>query len=350
MEGTMLAQRLYTDTMTMKIEEVPIPQPGPGQVLIKVAYCGICHSDLSLLDGNFPPEKDVITQGHECSGEIVELGVGVKGWEVGDRVIPVSGRPCMECRQCRRGNFADCQNMKLMAFAYDGAWAQYTIADAAGMTRVPDHVPMDQAAILADAVATPFSAVKDTGKVSLGNAVGVWGLGGVGTHIVQLSKLAGAYPVIAIDIIDSVLERAKEVGADFAFRSDDPDLLKKIKEATGGRMIDVGFDAVGIQATFKQVVASLDYRGRAVLVGLSGQELDAGPILKFGLQRNQIFGHLGYKAVDIFLLAELLKAGRLDLSRSVSAIVPLREVERGIEMTKTKEGNPIRILVDPWAE
>lgn len=346
----MLAQRLYTDTMTMKIEEVPIPKPGIGQVLIKVAYCGICHSDLSLLDGNFPPQQKVITQGHECSGEIVELGPGVNGWQVGDRVIPVSGRPCMVCRQCRRGNFADCQNLQLMAFAYDGAWAQYTVADAAGMTRVPEHVPMDQAAILADAVATPFSAVKDSGKVSLGNAVAVWGLGGVGTHIVQLAKLAGALPVIAIDIRDSVLERAKELGADYAFRSDDPDLIKKIEEATNGRMIDVAFDAVGLQSTFKQAVASLDYRGRAVLVGLSAQDLNAGPILKFGLQRNQIIGHLGYKPVDIFLLAELLKAGRLDLSRSVSGIVPLREIERGIEMTKTKEGDPIRILVDPWAD
>ncbi|WP_124055337.1 zinc-binding dehydrogenase [Arcanobacterium ihumii] len=349
MEGTMLAQRLYTDTMTMKVEEIPIPQPGHGQVLIKVAFCGICHSDLSLLDGNFPAQLPVITQGHECSGEIVELGAGVVGWDIGDRVIPTSGRPCFKCRQCRRGNFADCQHLQLMAFAYDGAWAQYAVVNAAGMTRVPDNVSMEHAAILADAVATPFGAVKRTGKVSLGNAVAVWGLGGVGTHIVQLAKLAGAYPVIGIDVKDSIIERALDLGADYAFHSDDPDLLEKIKDATGGRMIDVAFDAVGIQATFKQAITSLDFEGRAVLVGLSGQEIDGGSILQFGLKRNQALGHLGYRAVDIYLLAELLHAGRLDLSRSVSGIVPLREIERGIDIVKTKEGDPIRILVDPWA-
>lgn len=350
MEGTMLAQRLYTDTMTMKVEEVPIPKPGHGQVLLKVAYCGICHSDLSLIDGNFPPQLPVVTQGHECSGEIVELGEGVVGWEVGDKVIPTSGRPCLKCRECRRGNFADCQDLKLMAFAYDGAWAQYTVVNTAGMTRVPDNVPMDQAAILADAVATPFGAVKRTGKVSVGNAVAVWGLGGVGTHIVQLAKLAGAVPVIGIDVKDSVLERALELGADYAFHSNDPDLMEKIKDATGGRMIDVAFDAVGLQATFKQAIESLDFEGRAVLVGLSNQEVNAGPILDFGLKRREAVGHLGYRAVDIYLLAELLKAGRLDLSRSVSKIYPLKDVEAAIEAVKNKEGDPIRILIDPWAE
>lgn len=350
MAETMLAQRFYADTRTMAIEEVPIPEPGPGQVLIKVAYCGICHSDLSLIDGNFPALQPVITQGHEASGTIAKLGPGVTGWNVGDRVIPASGRSCMKCRECRRGNFGNCQNLQLMAFAYDGAWAQYHVASVLGMTRVPENVPMDQAAILADAVATPFGAVKRTGKVSIGNAVAVWGVGGVGTHIVQLAKLAGALPVIAIDINDEVLERAQRLGADYAFRSDDPELMAKITKATGGRMIDVAFDAVGLRATFEAAIKSLDFAGRAVLVGLSGQELAGGPMLEFGLMKKQAIGHLGYKPVDIFLLAEMLEYGRLDLSESVSDIIPLRDIEKGIERLHTKEGNPIRILIDPWME
>ncbi|MDI9587820.1 MAG: zinc-binding dehydrogenase [Acidobacteriota bacterium] len=350
MQGTMLAQRLYTDTKEITVEEVPIPEPGPGEVLLKVAYCGICHSDLSLIDGNFPPQLPVVTQGHECSGEIVELGPGVTAWEVGDKVIPVSGKPCGVCRECRRGNFANCQDMRLMAFAYDGAWAQYVVVPAAGMTRIPDGVPMEQAAILADAVATPFGAVKRTGRVSIGNAVAVWGLGGIGTHIVQIAKLAGAVPVIGLDVNEDVLKRAKELGADYVFHSNEPDLMKKLREATGGRMIDVAFDAVGIQATFRQAIESLDFHGRAVLVGLSGQDIDGGPILNFGLQGKEAIGHLGYKAVDIYLLAELIKAGRLDLSKSVSKIIPLKDIKRGIEIVETKEGNPIRVVVDPWAE
>ncbi|MDK6242404.1 zinc-binding dehydrogenase [Pauljensenia sp. UMB10120] len=349
MEGTMRAQRLHSDR-TVTIEDIPIPKPGPNQVLIKVAYCGICHSDMALIDSDFPMKMPEITQGHECSGTIAEMGSNVQGWEIGDKVIPQSGMPCLKCRECRRGNRGSCQNLRVMAFDYDGAWAQYTVANAEGLTRVPDGVPMEQAVILADAVATPFGAVKHTGKVSMGNAVAVWGLGGVGTHIVQLSRLAGAYPVIGIDINEGVFDRAKRLGADFTFRSDDPELMDKIKKATGGRMIDVAFDAAGLQVTFEQAVQSLDYRGRAVLVGLSRQEFHGGSLYDFGVKRRQAIGHLGYEVVDIFLLAELVKAGRLDLSESVSQIISLENLEEGLDIMRNKTGNPIRIVVDPWAE
>ncbi len=122
-----------------------------------------------------------------------------------------------------------------MAFAYDGAWAEYTVAQAVGLTRVPDNVPLEQAAILADAVSTPFGAVVRTGKVGIGESVGVWGVGGVGTHIVQLARLVGAVPVIAVDVKPEVLERALELGADYAFDARDDELRDKIAALTGGR-------------------------------------------------------------------------------------------------------------------
>lgn len=347
MTRTMLAERFYADERRITLEELPIPVPGPGQVRIKVAYCGICHSDLSLIDGNFPARIPVVTQGHEVSGHIDALGPGVTGWSEGDAVIPSAGRACLACRNCRRGNFADCLNLQLMAFDFDGGWAEYLVVNATGLTRVPDGVPMDQAAILADAVSTPFGAVVRTAQVHLGNAVGVWGLGGVGTHIAQLSKLAGAVPIIAVDINDAALERATRLGADFAFRADDPDLVAKIEQATGGRMIDVAFDAVGITATTAQAMKTLDVNGKLVSVGLSGQEMNIGTFNEVGLRRKQVMGHLGYKVQDIAMLAELVAYKRLDLSESISAVVPLREVERGIKMLESREGNPIRILVQP---
>lgn len=206
---------------------------------------------------------------------------------------------------------------------------------------------MDQAAILADAVSTPFSAVVRSGQVHMGSAVAVWGVGGVGSHIVQLAKLAGGVPVIALDVNDEVLERAKRLGADFALRSDDPDLMARATEATGGRMVDVAFDAVGIQATPRQAMQFLDVNGRLVTVGISAQEMNLGPIADVTLRRKQMVGHLGYRVTDIAMLAEMLKFGRLDLSESISAVVPLAEVERGIRMLHEHEGNPIRILVQP---
>src|SRR4051812_5981148 len=323
MAATMRAQRFYKATRKYRVEDVPIPEPGPGEVLVKVEYCGICHSDLSLIDGVFGGlgTPDVITQGHEASGTIAKLGPGVVGWAEGDRVIPAAGRPCGVCSFCLSGRFGECSDLKLMAFAYDGGWAEYTLAGAFGLTQVPDGVPMDQAAILADAVSTPFGAVVHTGQVRIGEAVGVWGVGGVGTHIVQLARLVGANPIIALDLEEAVRERALELGADFAFDSRDPDLQAKIAEATKGRMLDVAFDAVGVKATFEQGLAMLANGGRVVVVGLSGEDANLGSTLGFGLSRKQALGHLGYQGTDIAILAELVASGRLDLSRSISGVV-----------------------------
>jgi D-arabinose 1-dehydrogenase-like Zn-dependent alcohol dehydrogenase len=347
MGTTMRAERFYSDTKRVAVEDIPIPQPGPGEVLVKVAFCGICHSDLSLINGTFPAQAPVVTQGHEASGTIAELGPGVTGWAEGDRVVVAAGRPCQRCPNCRRGDVVNCLRIQLMAFAYDGAWAEYTVAQAAGLTRVPDNVPLEQAAILADAVSTPYGAVVRTGKVAVGESVGVWGVGGVGTHIVQLARLVGAVPVIAVDINPAVRERAVELGADHAFDSRDDALPDKIAEVTGGRKLDVAFDAVGLKVTFEQALDCLTPGGRLVGVGMSAESPTIGPTAMFGLTRKQVLGHLGYQNADIETLAKLVSTGRLDLSRSISDIVALDDVVSGIERLDRSEGNPIRILVRP---
>jgi D-arabinose 1-dehydrogenase-like Zn-dependent alcohol dehydrogenase len=344
---TMRAERFYGNSRTVAVEDVPIPEPGPGEVLVKVAFCGICHSDLSLINGTFPPQRPVVTQGHEASGTVAKLGPGVTEWAEGDRVIVAAGRPCTDCPNCRRGDIANCQRIQLMAFAYDGAWAEYTVAQAVGLTRVPDNVPLEQAAILADAVSTPFGAVVRTGKVGLGESVGVWGVGGLGTHLVQLARLVGAVPVIAVDINPDVLERALDVGADHAFDARDDRLHDKIADLTGGRKLDVAFDAVGLKSTFEQALDCITVGGRLVTVGMSAESPSVGPIGMFGLTRKHVMGHLGYQNVDIETLATLVSTGRLDLSRSVSKIVSLDDVRSGIEMLERQDGNPVRILVKP---
>ena len=199
MAATMRAQRFYADSKTIAVEDVPIPDPGPGEVLVKVAFCGICHSDLSLINGTFPSQLPVVTQGHEAAGTIAKLGPGVTGWAEGDRVVVAAGKPCLDCPNCRRGDMSNCLRIRLMAFAYDGAWAEYTVAQAFGLTRVPDNVPLEQAAILADAVSTPYGAVVRTAKVGIGESVGVWGVGGLGTHIIQLARLVQCHAVAKID-------------------------------------------------------------------------------------------------------------------------------------------------------
>src|ERR1700738_1444671 len=319
MVDTMRAERFYADSKTIVVEDIPIPEAGPGEVLVKVAFCGICHSDLSLINGTFPPQRPVGTQ-----------GAGVTGWAEGDRVIVPAGRPCMTCPNCRRGDLTNCLRLQLMAFAYDGAWAEYTAAQTVALTRVPDNVPLEQAAILADAVSTPFGAVVHTGQVAIGESVGVWGVGGVGTHIVQLARLVGAVPVIALDINPEVLDRAVELGADYAFDARDNQVQDKIADLTGGRKLDVAFDAVGLKSTFELALDSVRVGGRMVAVGMSDQSPTVGPTAMFGLSQKHVLGHLGYRNVDIETLAMLVSRGRLDLSRSISEIVSLEDVAVGV--------------------
>jgi 2-desacetyl-2-hydroxyethyl bacteriochlorophyllide A dehydrogenase len=343
----MRAERFYADTKAVVVEDVPIPEPGPGEVLVKVAFCGICHSDLSLISGTFPAQRPVITQGHEASGTIAKLGPGVTGWQLGDRVVVAAGRPCGECPSCLRADFANCLRMQIMAFAYDGAWAEYTVALAAGLTEVPDNVPLEQAAILADAVSTPYGAVVHTGKVAIGESVGVWGAGGVGTHIVQLARLVGAAPIIVLDINPATRERATELGADHAFDPGDENFKDEIARITNGRMLDVAFDAVGKKVTFEQALDCLAVGGRLVSVGMSAESPTIGPTSMFGVTKRQVLGHLGYQNSDIATLAKLISLGRLDISRSISRIIGLEDIREGIEALENAEGNPIRILVQP---
>ena len=208
-------------------------------------------------------------------------------------------------------------------------------------------MPLEQAAILADAVSTPYGAVVHTGKVGIGESVGVWGVGGVGTHIVQLARLVGAAPIIALDINEAVRDRALELGADYAFDSRDPDVNERIAELTAGRGLDVAFDAVGLKVTFEQALGCLTVGGRLVGVGMSAESPTIGPTSFFGLTKKQVLGHLGYDNADIATLAKLVSLGRLDLSRSISRVIPLEDIREGIEMLERADGNPIRILVAP---
>ena len=163
----------------------------------------------------------------------------------------------------------------------------------------------------------------------------------------QLARLVGAAPVIAVDIKPEVLERATELGADYAFDARDDRLAEKIADATAGRKLDVAFDAVGLQSTFEQALDNLTVGGRLVAVGMSAEPASVGSTTMLALTQKQVLGHLGYQNVDIETLATLVSRGRLDISRSISDVVSLEDIAVGIERLDRQDGNPIRILVQP---
>ncbi|MGW7280785.1 alcohol dehydrogenase catalytic domain-containing protein, partial [Streptomyces sp. NPDC054844] len=215
----MLAARLHVPSRTLRLEEVPRPQPGPGEVLIKVEAAGVCLSDVHLIDGTLTPlllQGDTVTLGHEVSGTVAEVGAGVTAWSPGQRVVLHAGEVRDGVTYTR-------------GVDYDGGWAEYALSAAGALTPLPDAIPFDQGAIIPDAVSTPWGAITESGAVRPAEAVGVWGIGGLGVHAVQLLRAIGACPVVAVDPSPVARERALAAGADLALDSADPDLRKAVR-------------------------------------------------------------------------------------------------------------------------
>ena len=343
----MKAARFNGDSRSLFIGDVDVPQPGPLEVLVRIEACGICLSDVHLVDGSIPPIISEVTPGHEPAGIVEQVGELVPGWQRGDPVVLAGGRPCNDCAYCRIGRVEDCLSFEIMGFHYDGSWAEYVKVPYFSMTPLPEGIPLEQAAILADAVATPYAALTDRGGLKPGETVGLWGIGGLGTHAVQLARLCGAGFIVAVDPLGSARERALMLGADLALDPVSQDVPREIKAATEGLGLDLALDLVGANAVLQQCVRSLGLGGRAVMVGLSLESLQLEPSLVFGTQKHSVLGHLGYDRRHLDDLVKLVANGRLDLSASISDVISLDDVVDGVRRLAEKEGDPVRIMVRP---
>jgi threonine dehydrogenase-like Zn-dependent dehydrogenase len=212
---------------------------------------------------------------------------------------------------------------------------------------VPEEVPLEQAAILADAVATPYAALVDRAAVQPGEAVGLWGIGGLGVHAVQIARMVGAAPIIALDPSPAARARALEFGADHALDPAAEDVVQEVWRLTDDRGLDAALDLFGANRVLVQADACLGRRGRLVIVGLSAEPIALGPNVLFGVMSHSLLGHLGYAKEHLSQLVRLVSSGRLDVSRSISDVMPLEEVGRGVERLASKEGDPIRLVVAP---
>ncbi|MEU4107200.1 zinc-binding dehydrogenase [Streptomyces sp. NPDC027717] len=346
---TMLAGRLHLPSGAFRVEEVPVPVPGPGEVLIEVRAAGVCLSDVHLIDGSLKPFGHVedLTLGHEVAGVVHTLGPGLLGdWTPGTRVALQAGQSCGICANCLRRR-SPCLDSRTRGVDYDGGWAKYTTAREDTLAPIPDHLPFDQAAIIPDAVSTPYAAVVTTGEVRPAQAVGVWGAGGLGAHGIQLARLAGAAPVIAVDPLPGARERALAFGADLALDPAAPDFAETVLRATGGRGLDVAFDFAGVPPVREQAATVLARGGVMVLAGLTPHPLTITEGTRFSWNRNQIRGHYGSSPEHVEELIRLASVGRLDLSASISGHLPLAEAAEAVHRLENKVGDPIRLVLVP---
>ncbi|WP_416529715.1 zinc-binding dehydrogenase [Streptomyces coelicoflavus] len=334
----MLAARLHVPSRTLRLEEVPRPQPGPGEVLVKVEAAGVCLSDVHLIDGTLTPlllQGDTVTLGHEVSGTVVETGAGVTAWSPGQRVVLHAGEMRDGVTYTR-------------GVDYDGGWAEYALSAADAMTVLPDAIPFEQGAIIPDAVSTPWGAITETGAVRPAEAVGVWGVGGLGVHAVQLLRAIGACPVVAVDPNPVARERALAAGADLALDSADPELRQRVRAATGGAGLAAAFDFAGVPPVREQAVSVLAPKGRLVLVGLTDKPLTVTDGTRFSYLQQRVLGHYGSDMpVALPQLLRLIQGGRLDFSGSVSGVLPLADAAEAVARLEKKEGDPIRLVLRP---
>jgi len=348
MEGKMKAARLYKPGKPLKIEEVSIPRIDSEEVLVETRACGICATDVhTAVHGSIPISFSPMTLGHEPSGVIVEVGAAVKGWKAGDRVIALGAATCGACSSCQEGRDSLCLSAQVMGMHRDGAFAQYFKIPARSLIALPDQIPFDQGAILADAVATPFHALTKRGKLQAGETVAVFGCGGLGLHAVQLARVCGASKVIALDVSEAALERARRVGADETVNVSQEKGAQRVKELTGGKGVDLSMEFVGLQETIDQAIKSLKRGGRTVVVGIGGQNMEIVPPYIFVWSEYQLIGSFGSDRADIQKLVELVKNQKLNLSESITGHIPLEEVNQGIHNLEKKVENPVRIIVSP---
>ncbi len=329
----------------MSIEEVPRPRPGADEALVKVAACGLCRTDLDYLKGEGPtPKSPPVILGHEPAGVIEEIGAGVHGLEVGQRVLVTPLVPCRNCDYCRTGYENLCPTMEILGATRDGAFAEYVLSPATGIFAVPDNLPLEEAAIITDAVATSYHALYRQANLQPGQTIAIFGAsGGVGLVCVQLAAALGAR-VIGVGRQIWKLKTAQELGAAEVIAVQDvPKVDSAIRKMTGGG-VDIAIDATGVPAMIETAIRSTRPGGKTVVVGLSYGKFEVAVNHLMWLERT-IAGSKNYRIVDLPKVLTLVERGVVDLKRVISHRFKLDEINEAYQMLD--RGEMLRGIVTP---
>jgi S-(hydroxymethyl)mycothiol dehydrogenase len=338
---------------------INVPDPGPGEAVVKIQACGVCHTDLHYVEGGISDTYPFLL-GHEAAGIVESVGPDVTGVAPGDFVILNWRAVCGNCRSCLRGRPQYCfsthnakQKMtledgtELSAALGIGAFIEKTLVAAGQCTKVDASVPPEVAGLLGCGVMAGLGAAINTGAVSRGDSVAVIGCGGVGGAAIMGSRLAGAAKIIAVDIDSRKLSKATELGATHTVNSRETDPVEAIRALTGGNGADVVIDAVGRPETYTQAFYARDLAGTVVLVGVPTPEM------KLELPLQEVFGRGGslksswygdcLPTRDFPMLIDLFKQGRLALDAFVSETISLDGITEAFEAMR--RGDVLRSVV-----
>jgi 6-hydroxycyclohex-1-ene-1-carbonyl-CoA dehydrogenase len=328
----------------LTIEEMPTPEPKEGEVVLRVAACGLCHTDLHYLDHGVATFKTPpIILGHEAAGTVARLGPGVSGFTGGEHVLAPSVWACGHCRFCRAGRENLCSDLVMPGNHTHGAFAEFLAVPAKELVRLPPDLPLERACVIADAVSTPYHAVKQRGRVRAGDSVAVVGCGGVGLNVVQCAAAAGA-TVIAVDLNDARLDLARQLGACHTMNPARVDRVdKEVRKLTDGG-VDVAFEVVGNPKTIDLAFNLIRKGGRLVVIGFSH---DPAPInvAKLMFYELELVGSLGCGAGLYPEIVAQVAAGRIRLEPILSGTFPLERINEGFD--HLRRGDGVRWVVTP---
>ena len=343
----------------VEMETILVPDPGPGEALVAIQACGVCHTDLHYREGAINDEFPFLL-GHEAAGIVEAVGPDVDEVAPGDFVILNWRAVCGQCRSCRRGRsqycFATHNAAQKMTLADGtvlspalgiGAFVEKTLVAAGQATKVSADASPEAAGLLGCGVMAGLGAAMNTGGVGRGDSVAVFGCGGVGNGAIEGARLAGASVIIAVDIDDRKLEWARQFGATHTVNSRETDPVEAIKGITGGNGVDVAVEAIGLPETYKQAFEARDLAGTVVLVGVPN------PTATIELPFIEVFGRGGalksswygdcLPSRDFPMLIDLYLQGRLNLDGFVSETIALDEVEEAFH--KMERGEVLRSVV-----
>ncbi|MBI2755626.1 MAG: zinc-dependent alcohol dehydrogenase family protein [Chloroflexi bacterium] len=361
--------RPYSTSAPVTIEDVDLEPPGPGEVLVQVAAAGLCHSDLSVINGSRPRPMPMVL-GHEAAGVVVELGLGVTGVERDDHVVFSYMPSCGRCVPCQSGRPALCEpgadanargvllnGARRLRDADGGelnhhlgvsAFAEYAVVAEASLVRVGRDVPLDRAALFGCAVLTGVGAVVNTARAQAGESAAVFGLGGVGLSAVMGAQLAGCYPIVAVDLLEAKLDLARQAGATHTVRANDPDALAAIRDLTGGGA-HYAFEAVGDARVLSQAYAATRRGGTTVAVGLPhpDQEVPLRALSLVAEERTLKGSYMGSAVPrrDVPRYLALYAAGRLPVDLLSSGTLAFGQLNEGFE--RLAQGAVVRQVLTP---
>ncbi|KIE53103.1 MAG: alcohol dehydrogenase [marine actinobacterium MedAcidi-G3] len=345
----------------VSVENIFVPDPGAGEVVVDIQACGVCHTDLHYREGAINDEFPFLL-GHEAAGVVSQLGPGVSNVKEGDFVILNWRAVCGQCRSCLRGRPQYCfathnAKQKMTIEGVDlspalgiGAFAEKTLVAAGQATVVNNAVEPEVAGLIGCGVMAGLGAALNTGGVTRGDSVAVWGCGGVGNAAIEGARLAGARAIIAIDVDDRKLHWAKDFGATHSINSaglSNEEVVAAVRELTEGNGVDVAIEAVGLPDTYEQAFFARDLAGTVVLVGVPNPEM------RIDLPLIEVFGRGGalksswygdcLPSRDFPMLIDLYLQGRLELGRFVSEKIDIHGVEDAFH--KMERGEVLRSVV-----